>query len=192
MKTVNKEKGFTIIELVVVILLLGILTATALPRFMDVTTEAHTAVNNGVQSALQASVMMFQASYVAKGEPASATVVTPYTSQTNAFGFPVTLAANANLLTAAQCATIYGDLLQAGGRPTVAASATPTAQPLTGEINNTASSDFLAYVLAGSGRVCRYVYTGEARNVGDTAREIRYDSETGIVTLSVTGALAAS
>ena len=40
----KRQDGFTIIELVVVILLLGILAATALPRFMDVTDEAHDAV----------------------------------------------------------------------------------------------------------------------------------------------------
>ncbi len=37
------QDGFTIVELIVVILLLGILTATALPRFLDVTDEAHDA-----------------------------------------------------------------------------------------------------------------------------------------------------
>ena len=39
----KRQDGFTIIELVVVILLLGILAATALPRFLDVTDEAHAA-----------------------------------------------------------------------------------------------------------------------------------------------------
>lgn len=190
MKRIEKQKGFTIIELVVVILLLGILTATALPRFMDVTTQAHTAVAQGVQSALQASTSMFYATYTAKGKPASATVITPYSSQTNADGFPVTAAANANLLTAANCVSIYNDLMQAGGRPVAAANASATTQPTALEINNAnAANDFVTYVLAGSGTTCRYVYVNEAVVVGGTAREITYNSDTGVVTLTVTGAL---
>jgi len=187
MKKVNKQKGFTIIELVVVILLLGILTATALPRFMDVTTEAHTAVNNGVQSAMQSSVAMFQATYVARGEPASGTVVAPYTSETNVFGFPIT-DASTQPVTAAQCALIYGDLLQLGGRPAVAANATPAAVPTAAEINAVANG-YVSYVLAASPRICRFVYTDEAVTVGGTAREIQYDSQFGTVVLSATAAL---
>ena len=48
-----KQTGFTIIELVVVIVLLGIMAATALPRFMDVTSEAHSAVVDGVKGGMQ-------------------------------------------------------------------------------------------------------------------------------------------
>lgn len=190
MKRIEKQKGFTIIELVVVILLLGILTATALPRFMDVTTQAHTAVAQGVQSALQASTSMFYATYTAKGKPASATVITPYTSQTNADGYPVTAAANANVLTASNCTAIYNDLMQAGGRPVVTDNAAPTAVPTAAQINAAnAASDFVSYVLAGTTTVCHYAYVNEAVVVGGTARDITYNSDTGVVTLTVTPAL---
>src|SRR3569832_2371810 len=44
----NTQKGFTLIELVVVIVILGILAATALPKFIDISGEAKSAAHLGV------------------------------------------------------------------------------------------------------------------------------------------------
>src|SRR5690554_1957428 len=65
----RKQAGFTIIELVAVILLLGILTATALPRFMDVTDEAHEAVVDAVEGGFTTGLALFRAQWYAEGQP---------------------------------------------------------------------------------------------------------------------------
>ena len=50
-----KQKGFTLIELVVVIVILGILAATALPKFIDLSGDAKTAKAAGVAGAVASS-----------------------------------------------------------------------------------------------------------------------------------------
>lgn len=48
----KQQSGFTLIELVVVIVILGILAATALPKFVDLQGDAQQAAVDGVAGAL--------------------------------------------------------------------------------------------------------------------------------------------
>ncbi len=122
------QQGFTLIELVMVIVILGVLAATAIPKFVDLKGEAQTAAAAGVQGALNSANTINYATC---------------SMRTNAAG-------NAKCSTVANCAEVGSKLMQPAITITVGALPAVTADGTVYLVTNT--------VATAAGATCAAVY----------------------------------
>jgi len=123
MNSKTNQKGFTLIELVVVIVILGILAVTAAPKFINLQTDARTATLQAIKaSMLTASTFVYSKSLIAGIETTGAGEVTGPPSTANPtvvvngsagavnlnFGYPISTAGTAPVT---EPATDWGLLL---------------------------------------------------------------------------------
>lgn len=84
----RNQKGFTLIELVVVIAILGILAAFALPRFANMTSQARTAAMNGLVGSLNSAAALAHAKQLADGTSGATSVSLDGQTVTMINGYP--------------------------------------------------------------------------------------------------------
>ena len=70
----SQERGFTLIELVVVITILGILSAFAVPRFIALDTQARVATVNGLAGSVKSAASLARGLAMANAAAASGSV----------------------------------------------------------------------------------------------------------------------
>ncbi|MBL4826890.1 MAG: prepilin-type N-terminal cleavage/methylation domain-containing protein [Spongiibacteraceae bacterium] len=186
----NSSKGFTFIELVIVIILLGLLAAAAIPRLLDVTDEAEIASLEGVAGGFSSAISMAHAQWAAEGN-SSGGATTPADKVAinmdgviiymNEFGWPTntdaTVDASADSQSSTECQQVLDSVLQSSPSSTT-------------DRNNRANIHYFISVLdqaggndiGNTGDICRFEQVLDSNPTAIATHYFDYDLVDGQVT----------
>lgn len=143
MRKINKQAGFTLIELIMVIVILGVLSAFALPRFADLGGQARAASINGLAGSLKAASNIAHAQLLATGG-----------------------AHNVNADLEGASITMIGFYPTADAAGIDAAAQIDTTNDYTASGGGSALSSVRTYALSGGSGTCQVTYTAATANSG--------------------------
>lgn len=188
MKTLQLQRGFSVIELIVVILILVILAVTSAPKFLDASEDAINAQRVTVVSTFQVSVTNVKTMWVLAGSPSATSnnngaQVTLNTNTTvtidDNYGYPVGDRGSdrVNNFNVRDCEDVFNDLVDHNFT---------TARR--GQVNNSTFSDFDIIVTRqnGSPDICHYTWSASidsrpGNNAPSAGTGFSYNPVTGVV-----------
>ena len=170
----QSNSGFTLIELIIVIVILGILAVTAAPRFLNLTSDAHNAVFNGTYGSFKSSIALAHNKWLASGSTGAVNNLEG-TLDFNADGYPAGTDDGDQVSSEQDCVDVFNAITE-----TDLVLAIP---------NNDGSGikDLAAEVdiaVTNNSDICYYTFVSESKAVGFDAPQFRYLYTTGAVELN--------
>lgn len=171
----KKNRGFTLIELVVVIVILGILAVTAAPKFLNLQDDAHKSRTDGVFSAFTAAVNMYHGAWILQGEPsassAAGVIFADETIYPSNEGFPLGTTYHGQI-TGEGCGELWNALL----------NQELTIEKYKGDGFVTTRADIEYWYgspISGKPQACMYYYTSDITNKTQQGYQLNYFPSTG-------------
>lgn len=197
----NKQQGFSLIELVIVIIVVGILAATAMPRFLNITEQAKKAAVEGMAGGYATAVISARAQWEAYGRPTmqgvsgavnsvdydgSEFLLTKESNQDGIrMGYPYALSIDGSskpfsAMAPQDCVDLLENLLQNPPRASLDQQSIPSGN----------SVFFVSMLGSGSEKACRYYQTTSVKNssgIADitTGHYFTYTPATGRVEVNI-------
>jgi MSHA pilin protein MshB len=164
----KNKQGFTLIELIVVIVILAIIAAIALPKFVNLSTDAHSSAVNATGTSLDGGVKLVHYKWLAAGSPgavinfiAGADTASGNALSVNTNGWPAdSRGVSLTLNSTNDCIDVWNSVLN-NGTSTVSSGTTGIYQ-----------------AVYSGGNQCTFIYQP------DTSKTIKYNSNTGSIIIN--------
>lgn len=171
--TVKSTSGFTLIEMIIVIIILGILAIIALPRFANISSDAHLAVFHATFGEFKSAIKSSHMVWIVQGSPTGSNAINVHGNiDFNTIGYPAGIDDGSQVTTPNDCLDIFQNILD---------TSLVTAVPAGDGSGISSLPSNVDFAVTTNNNICYYTFISESNSPGFNARQFRYLYTTGEV-----------